>query len=346
MEAQNTSRHYTLEQLGDGVYVALARVGGAAIGNAGLVDLGDSTLVIDSFLTPTAAEDLRNDAKRVTGRVPSHVINTHYHNDHIWGNQAFLPEAQIISTVETRMLIQSAGKEEYDYYRTISEDRLKKLLAKQAYKQSEPITENDTPDAAIDLMIGFFSGMSHDFPRLSVTLPNMVFENRMVIYGSRRRAELVAFSGAHTGSDLVVYLPEDGILFMSDLLFSGHHAYLGDGNPMRWKDVLRSILDGSAGIRDVSRFVPGHGMVSTQVALQRMIEYIEDCYKTAISLAADQKISHVDISSTTIPEQYAHWTMPVFFYANLQFFLDQLAEAAEGSRLSKKSKLTSNSFRP
>ena len=339
MTLQNTTKHYTLDLLSDGVYVASARDGGAAICNAGLVDLGDSTLVIDTFLTPTAAEDLRADAQRLTGRIPSRVVNTHYHNDHIWGNQVFLPEADLISTVETRVLIQTAGKEEYDDYRAITGDRLKNMLAQQA------AAETDAQRAAFDLMIGYFSGLERDFPRLRVTLPNLVFQNRMVLYGSRRRVELVAFSGAHSGSDTVIYLPDDGIVFMSDLLFVGFHPYLGDGNPDRWLEVLRSILDGTAGIQNASRFVPGHGPTGTQADLQRLADYIQDCKQIAWALATEGKTGQADVASTPIPEAFAGWTMPRFFYANLHFLLEKYQNTGKESELLK-SKPVSNSFRP
>ena len=55
----STSRHFRLEQLADGVYAAIHSEGGEAIGNAGIVDLGDRTLVYDTFFTPQAAADLR-----------------------------------------------------------------------------------------------------------------------------------------------------------------------------------------------------------------------------------------------------------------------------------------------
>jgi glyoxylase-like metal-dependent hydrolase (beta-lactamase superfamily II) len=235
MTSENTSRHYALEKLCNGVYTAVARDGGAAIGNAGIVDLGDSTLIVDTFLTPTAAEDLRADAQRLTRRLPHWVVNTHYHNDHIWGNQVFLPQADLISTDRTRALIQTAGQQEYDEYRLITDDRLKETLAQQA------AAKTDEQRASLGLMVGYFSGLAHDFPRLRLTLPNQVFEHRMAIHGSQRRVEIMEFRGAHTGSDAVVYLPDDGIVFMSDLLFIGVHPYLGDGNPDRWVDVLRSI---------------------------------------------------------------------------------------------------------
>ena len=51
--------HFRLEQIAEGVYAAIAREGGAAHSNAGIVDLGDRTLVFDTLGTPKAAEELR-----------------------------------------------------------------------------------------------------------------------------------------------------------------------------------------------------------------------------------------------------------------------------------------------
>lgn len=75
------------------------------------------------------------------------------------------------------------------------------------------------PSAMPGWLIGVFAGLVQDFPRLQVALPNIIFDGRMAFYGSRRRVELVAFSGAHTRSDTVAYLSDDGIIFMYDRLW-------------------------------------------------------------------------------------------------------------------------------
>jgi glyoxylase-like metal-dependent hydrolase (beta-lactamase superfamily II) len=41
----------------------------------------------------------------ILGQAPDVVINSHYHNDHIWGNQVFLPDAQIIASRRTRHFV-------------------------------------------------------------------------------------------------------------------------------------------------------------------------------------------------------------------------------------------------
>src|SRR5512143_3308982 len=111
-----SSKHFVLQPLASGIFAAIARDGGAAISNAGLIDLGDQLLVFDTFLTPQAALDLREASIHFLGRAPQLVVNSHYHNDHIWGNQVFAPDAQIVSSARTRDLIASAGAEELEWY--------------------------------------------------------------------------------------------------------------------------------------------------------------------------------------------------------------------------------------
>ncbi len=143
----------------------------------------------------------------------------------------------------------------------------------------------------------------------------------MVLHGTRRRAELIAFSGAHSGSDAVVYLPDEGIVFMSDLLFIGYHPYIADGDPDRWLRVLRSILDGTAGMPDASRFVPGHGPAGTRADLEQLVSYLEASQRIARELALAGNGTQADPSSAPIPEAFANWMLPRFFYANLNFLL-------------------------
>src|SRR6478672_10218109 len=108
--------NFTIQQLAPGVWAAIQNDQfGRAICNAGIVDLGDKTVVFDPFMTPEAAKELRNVAVELTGRPVSFVINSHYHNDHIRGNQEFIPIATIISTAWTRDQIAKSEPEEQEW---------------------------------------------------------------------------------------------------------------------------------------------------------------------------------------------------------------------------------------
>jgi len=65
------SPHFSLHELSEGVYAALHAPGGWAQSNAGIVDLGDRTLVYDAFLSPLATRDLLAAAQALTGRPAS-----------------------------------------------------------------------------------------------------------------------------------------------------------------------------------------------------------------------------------------------------------------------------------
>src|SRR5439155_25717814 len=65
----------------EGVTAAVAIPDRGAVGNAAIVDLGGSALVVDTHVTPAAGRELRQAAGPVRG-----VLNTHWHADHVPGN--------------------------------------------------------------------------------------------------------------------------------------------------------------------------------------------------------------------------------------------------------------------
>jgi len=96
------SEQYAFRTIGDGVAAGLARPEGAALSNTGVVDLGGSTLVFDTSLTLRSAREIRAAAIERTRRPPSLVANSHWHLDHLMGNQLFadLPIYATTRTVE------------------------------------------------------------------------------------------------------------------------------------------------------------------------------------------------------------------------------------------------------
>src|SRR5215813_298192 len=110
------SAHFRVHQLADGVFAAIHAEGGLAQSNAGIIDLGDRVLVFDTFISPQAATDLRSAVAALLSRPIGAVINSHYHNDHIWGNQAFPGDVPIVATRKTREFITTLGAEEHRWF--------------------------------------------------------------------------------------------------------------------------------------------------------------------------------------------------------------------------------------
>jgi len=314
------SRHFVVERLDDGIFAVIHREKGWAIANSGIIDLGEQSLVFDTFLTVQAATDLRIVAEQLTGNPVRVVINSHYHNDHIWGNQVFDSRTHIISSAETRHLITTKGKVEYDWYKENSATRLKEL-------QSEFANEEDEDRRTdISLWISYYQGLVETFPKLSVRLPNVTFSDRMNIHGADKEIELISFKGGHTGSDTILHVPSKRILFTSDLLFVGCHPYLADGDPSNLISTLDEINKLEPKI-----LVPGHGPVGTKEDLNLMMEYILHCDQTTKNIIEEGK-KEKDISNYPIPEKFSSWNHSNFYTANLSYFYEQYRSEVEERR--------------
>jgi glyoxylase-like metal-dependent hydrolase (beta-lactamase superfamily II) len=99
--------HFVLQKLTEGVFACTHVFGGEGTCNAGVIDMGKYTVVIDPFLSPVAAEELHQWILGNELPPVKFVINTHYHNDHVRGNQIFSKDVRIIATGKTATLIRA-----------------------------------------------------------------------------------------------------------------------------------------------------------------------------------------------------------------------------------------------
>src|SRR5690348_18492548 len=80
---------FKLVKLGDGVWAAIGSDGGKAGANAGFVIGEDGVAVVDTFEDPGAAKQLLAEIRKITPLPIRFVVNTHYHLDHVNGNDVF-----------------------------------------------------------------------------------------------------------------------------------------------------------------------------------------------------------------------------------------------------------------
>ena len=236
---------FEVVELGPGVYAAVSDIAGAAVGNAAIIDTGDKTLVIDSFMTAQAARELRTEVSRLTGRSAFMLVNTHWHGDHTWGNQEFA-EIPIVSTARTVELMITDTPADLTAYEAELDAHLAALRKK---LESEDAEERSMAKRRI-------FGVEHlkvAAPGLRITLPDILFEDRLVIEGERRM-ELLTYGGGHTDSDVFAWLPDDRIVIAGDLCWNRIHPRTQDGHPSAWAD----ILDRMAALGPV-KIHPGHG---------------------------------------------------------------------------------------
>ncbi len=306
------SKHFRLEKLAEGVYAAIHINGGYAICNAGIINLGEKTLIFDPFITPEAALDLRSAAEALFDNPIAYVVNSHFHNDHIRGNQVFVPGASIISTTTTREYIVKHEPEAIADEKEYAPKRLAQLKAElQAEKDSVKRIE-------LVMWVGYFEALATSNSELKATIPDITIEDKLILYGEERTIELIEFENGHTESDLILYLPKEKIVFMGDLLFIDNHPWLADGYPENLITILNNIQQ-----MDADTFIPGHGKVGSKDDIVTMIDYIEMIKLTALNLLIEGK-SAEDIDGLKLPEDYEDWLLSNFYKINVKFMYENL----------------------
>jgi cyclase len=295
-----TTEHFKIEKLAEGAYAALGRAGGAAYSNAGIIDLGDQTLIFDTFNTPQAGKELRTAAEQLTGRPANYVIISHAHADHWCGNQAFDPHTPIITTHKTRETMPGAT----DWLRGYKKDPA--ALEKQIQEDQKRLETETDPRwrASIERSI---AGMRHTLealPTLELRLPNWTFDGRLDFHGSQRTAELITSGPGHTPSDATLVLPAEGIMFMGDLGFFQCQPFMVFCEPAAWTAQLEQ-MEGS----EIEVFVPGHGPLGTKADLALQRRYITLLDELVIKIikqggSAEQAVQQVQAA---LPAPFDGW---------------------------------------
>ncbi|MGE6753786.1 MBL fold metallo-hydrolase [Rossellomorea sp. NPDC071047] len=286
--------YFSLYALCDGVYAAIAKPGKGAWSNAGIVDLGENLLVFDSLATPSAGYELRQQAEELTGKKVKYLINSHYHGDHVFGNQAFSDTA-IISTSLTRKWFEEKNmivdlKKEIEE----TEDYLNKL-GKQIVLTTDGVLNSSLTNQYKEM-----TAILKDLPTMKLVLPTFLFEEKMVIEGSKRKVELHCFGGGHTPSDTFLYLPQEKVGFMGDLVTVDLHLPIDD--PEEFYAILKKVK-----LLDIETVVPGHGYPGGSelvCTLEKYLCFLIENTKVAVRNGVPFEVF---VSNLEIPNEYAEW---------------------------------------
>ena len=100
-----------------------------------------------------------------------------------------------------------------------------------------------------------------------VMVPTRLVDEREVLELGGRTIEILFLGRAHTGGDLVVHLPEEDILFMSEAYLHRVFPAMRTAFPSEWVAMIER-----AQAMDAGTYVPGHGFVDSPEVLREELE--------------------------------------------------------------------------
>lgn len=254
-----TGHHYQVEALGTGCFGAVARPGSGAICNAGFVDLGEEVVLFDTSQTQQAAAELRQAIGALVAKPIAYVINSHWHGDHIRGNQMFR-DATIVAPERTRDLMARIHPDRIaGHQRGMQEGTLGELIRSLADQLDELDDSDVARRQALRDEMSFLRELEQSIPTLQLTLPTETFRGIWRAEGSQRAVECREMGAGHTESDAVLYVPDQQVCFMGDLLVVDGHMRIVDGDVGHWAAIIEEVKHWN-----VKWVVPGHGPVTTQ----------------------------------------------------------------------------------
>jgi cyclase len=237
-------------QIANGVWAYLQPDGGWGRSNAGLVasDDGVSSLLVDTLFDLDLTGEMLSALRETTpaaARIAS-VVNTHANGDHCYGN-ALVAGAEIVAS-------QACAAE----MAALPPAALAGLM------QAAP--DMGEPGAFLLDIFGAFN-----FDDIELAAPNRTFTGELELSIGGRPVHLIEVGPAHTEGDVIVHVPDAGVVFAGDIVFHGGHPIVWAGPVANWIAACDRLL----GLEGVTTVVPGHGPVTTLETVAHLKGYFE-----------------------------------------------------------------------
>ena len=162
---------------------------------------------------------------------------------------------------------------------------------------------------------------------VEVTPPQLTFRDRLTLHLGDHLAELVFVGPAHTTTDIVVWLPQERVLFAGDVVMPGCTPFVLMGSvsgSLRALDTLRAL--------EPRIVVGGHGPVSGPEVLDETADYLRWLLRTAQEgIAAG--FTPLQAARGASPGDFAAWLDSERLVGNLHRAYSELRGEPEGTEL-------------
>src|SRR5216684_1550223 len=288
----------SVRKIGNGLYATISdpSKGLTTICNGGFLAGKDGALLIEGFTTPAGAS-FQMDALRMVTQVPvKAALDTHYHFDHSMGNAFYGANGVALWAHAT------AAKRIVDNYGPLQGADKESVLGplEKRVKDAKSETEQQHAQSDLNAVTGVFQIANASV----LALPNHPIDpaKSPMTMDLGGLSAVIEFHPGHSGTDLIVRVPEQNVVYTGDLLFSRMYPVTFDeqATVSGWRSTLKTFLSYD---KDTI-FVPGHGQICGQEGVATIREVFDDVaaqaekmYKSGVPAedAADQYL---------VPEKY------------------------------------------
>ena len=288
----------SVRKIGNGLYATISdpTKGLQTICNGGFLAGKESALVLEGFISAAGAA-FQWEALHSVSQVPvKAALDTHYHYDHTVGNSFY-----------------GANNVPLWAHSAVSRRIIENYVAMQGAEKSAVLAEKDARvrDAKNDLqkqhrqadagMLGNIYGVVN---ASVLAVPNHPLDPTklpMTIDLGGLTATIESYPG-HSGTDLVVRVPEQNVVYTGDLLFNGIYPYCFDDKATisGWRATLRTF---SSWDKD-TLFVPGHGQLCGQEGVATLSAIFDDLAAQAEKMHAAGVPVEDAADQYVIPEKF------------------------------------------
>ena len=235
-----------------------------------------------------------------------YVVNTHWHNDHTQGNQAYFNvfpwKVEFLAHTNTRRDILN---------RAIPHVREQvKNLPGQIRKLEEKLAgaRHKTDRARLRAQIESTRRYLEELQQINITLPTLTFDRSLFLHG-KRDIHTHYFGRGHTAGDVVVLLAKERILISGDLFLGEHIPFARDSYPSEWAATLKAVRQ-----LDFDLVILGHTAVEkgeeAKIHFANLIAFFEDVVpRVRAMVAAGKSLDQVkaELDLTKYKTQFANF---------------------------------------
>ena len=255
--ALNAQTPRKVTKLADGVYVIehQDKGDGAASGNTTVIIGERQVFVVDSCFLPSAAKEDIAQIRQWTDRPVTFLLNTHFHNDHNFGNRVYMdafPALTIIAHVETKKDMDrfgpgSVAREEK------GRARLQQMLDSGKTTRGRELRPEEKKE--VKNALAQRTAVIDEMKAVEFQSATLTFDHDLSIDLGGREVQVKFLGRGNTAGDAIAYLPKEKIVVAGDLVVYPI-PYIYDGYPTEWVQTLQTLSQLPA-----VAVVPGHGPV-------------------------------------------------------------------------------------